>query len=97
MIVYGYVKDVMYAGDGTMQIQVRIPNVHGAYQLEDYKGKKVRNYTSDANLPWYPSLILPHEPTEGEVVALTSLDKSSSNWIVIGLTGGSYNAGTTNI
>lgn len=97
MIVYGYVKDVMYAGDGTMQIQVRIPNVHGAYQLEDYKGKKVRNYTSDANLPWYPSLILPHEPTEGEVVALASLDKSSSNWIVIGLTGGSYNAGTTNI
>lgn len=97
MIVYGYVKDVMYAGDGTMQIQVRIPNVHGAYQLEDYKGKKVRNYTSDANLPWYPSLILPHEPTEGEVVALTSLDKSSSNWIVIGLTGGSYNAGTTNL
>lgn len=97
MIVYGYVKDIMYAGDGTMQIQVRIPNVHGAYQLEDYKGKKVRNYTSDANLPWYPSLILPHEPTEGEVVALTSLDKSSSNWIVIGLTGGSYNAGTTNI
>ena len=97
MIVYGYVKDVRYAGDGTMQIQVRIPNVHGAYQLTDYKGKKVRNYTSDADLPWYSSLLLPHEPTEGEVVALGSLDKSSSNMIVLGLTGGSYNAGSTNI
>ncbi len=97
MVVYGYAKDVMYAGDGTMRVQVRIPNVHGAYSLSDYKGKKVRNYTSDADLPWYPSLLLPHEPTEGEVVALCSLDKSSSSWLVIGLTGGSYNAGSTNI
>lgn len=97
MIVYGYVKDFKYTGDGTMQIQVRIPNVHGAYSQSDYKGKRVRNYTSDAELPWYPSLILPYEPTEGAVVALTSLDKSSSNWLVLGLTGGSYNAGSTNI
>ena len=97
MIVYGYVKDFKYAGDGTMQIQVRIPNVHGAYQKTDYKGKTIRNYTADENLPWYPSVLLPHEPTEGEVVALTSLDKSSSNWLVLGLTGGSYNAGATNL
>ncbi len=97
MIVYGYVKDFKYAGDGTMQIQVRIPNVHGAYQKTDYKGKTIRNYTADEDLPWYPSVLLPHEPTEGEVVALTSLDKSSSNWLVLGLTGGSYNAGATNI
>ena len=97
MIVYGYVKDFRYSGDGTMEIQVRIPTVHGAYTLEDYKGKTVRNYTKDSDLPWYPSLLLPHEPTEGEVVALSSLDKSSSNWIVLGLTGGSYNAGVTNL
>lgn len=97
MIVYGYVKDFKYAGDGTMKIQVRIPNIHGAYLLTDYNGKKVRNYTSDEDLPWYPSLLLPHEPTEGEVVALASLDKSSSSWLVIGLTGGSYDAGTTNL
>jgi len=97
MIVYGYVKDFKYAGDGTMKIQVRIPNIHGAYLLTDYNGKKVRNYTSDEDLPWYPSLLLPHEPTEGEVVALTSLDKSSSSWLIIGLTGGSYDAGSTNI
>ena len=62
MIVYGYVKGCRYSGDGTLQIQVRVPNVHGAYQLLDYKGKKVRNYTSDADLPWYPSLLLPHMP-----------------------------------
>ena len=97
MIVYGYAKGFMYPGDGTMKIQVRVPNVHGAYALSDYNGKTVRNYTKDADLPWYPSLLLPHEPSEGEVVALSSLDNSASNWIVIGLTGGSYNAGATNI
>jgi hypothetical protein len=97
MIVYGYVKGYRYSGDGTLQIQVRVPNVHGAYQLADYKGKKVRNYTADADLPWYPSLLLPHLPGDGEVVALTSLDSSPSNWMVIGLTGGSYNAGATNL
>jgi len=97
MVVYGYVKDFKYAGDGTMQVQVRIPNVHGAYQKADYQGKRIRNYTEDQNLPWYPSLILPHEPSDGEVAALVSLDSTSSNFLVIGLTGGSYNAGTTNI
>lgn len=93
MIVYGYVKDYKYAGDGTMQIQVRIPNIHGAYRKEDYKGKTIRNYTPDDELPWYPSLLLPHSPTAGEVVALTSLDDSPSNWMVIGLTGGAYKIG----
>ena len=97
MIVYGYVKDVKYSGDGTMQIQVRIPNVHGAYSMTDYKGKTARNYTKDADLPWYPSLLLPHEPGEGEVVALSSMDTSSSSFLVLGLTGGSYNAGLTNL
>ena len=97
MVVYGYAKGYRYTGDGTLQIQVRIPNVHGAYQLSDYKGKRVRNYTADENLPWYPSLLLPHEPNEGEVVALCSLDSSSSSWLVLGLTGGSYNNGATNI
>ena len=97
MIVYGYVKGYKYAGDGTMLIQVRVPNVHGAYQKSDYQGKTIRNYTADADLPWYPSLLLPHTPVEGEVVALSSLDNAPSNWLVLGLTGGSYNAGATSI
>ena len=97
MIVYGYVKNYKYAGDGTMQIQVRIPNIHGAYRIEDYRGKTARNYTSDNDLPWYPSLLLAHKPAEGEVVALTTLDNSPSNWLVLGLTGGSYHNGATNI
>lgn len=96
MIVYGYVKGYKYSGDGTMLIQVRIPNIHGAYNISDYGGKPMRNYVSDSDLPWYQSLLLPHTPTAGEVVALSSLDSSSSNWLVIGLTGGSYNAGTSN-
>jgi len=97
MIVYGYVKGYKYTGDGTLKVKVRIPNIHGAYFLSDYQGKTVRNYTKDSDLPWYPSLLLPHLPTEGEVVALSSLDNSGSNWLVLGLTGGSYNAGATNI
>jgi hypothetical protein len=93
MVVYGYVKGTRYTGDGTLLIQVRIPNIHGPYLISDYKGKAIRNYTSDNDLPWYPSLILPYLPGDGEVVALTSLDDTSSSWLVLGLTGGSYNAG----
>lgn len=90
MITYGFAKDVKYAGDGTLMVQVRIPAIHGAYDKSEYQGKTIRNYTSDAQLPWYPSLLLPHKPLEGEVVALASLDTTSSNWLVIGLTGGSH-------
>ena len=97
MIVYGYVKDTKYAGDGTLLIQVRIPNAHGPFQISDYKGKKIRNYTADKDLPWYPSLLLPYLPGDGEVVALTSLDSTSSSWLVLGLTGGSYRQGAVNL
>lgn len=96
MIVYGYAKGVKYSGDGTMLIQVRIPNIHGPYLLSDYKGKKIRNYTRDEDLPWYPSLVLPYTPGDGDVVALTTLDGTPSAWLVLGLTGGSYTAGATN-
>lgn len=95
MIVYGYVKGYRYSGDGTMEIQVRIPNIHGAYKLTDYNGKKVRNYTKDEDLPWYRSLLLPHTPSDGEVVALCSTNEATHSWIVIGLTGGTYTAGST--
>ena len=96
MITYGFVKDTRYAGDGTLMIQVRIPTIHGAYDKSEYNGKTMRNYTADMDLPWYPSLLLPHMPAEGEVVALSSLDKTSSNWLVIGLTGGSHRLPNTN-
>ena len=97
MIVYGYAKKTKYAGDGTLMIQVRIPNIHGPYKTAQYNGKTIRNYTQDRDLPWYPSLLLPHLPGEGEVVAISSLDNTSSNWLVIGLTGGSFRRGATNL
>jgi len=90
MIVYGYVKGHRYSGDGTLQLQVRVPNEHGPYLKYEYKGQKIRNYVEDSDLPWYPSLLLPYTPKEGEVVALTSLDNTSSSWLVLGLTGGSF-------
>lgn len=90
MIVYGYVKATKYAGDGTLMIQTRIPSIHGPFKIADYQGKKIHNYTEDKDLPWYPSLLLPYMPGDGEVVALTSLDDTSSSWLIIGLTGGSY-------
>lgn len=97
MITYGYAKGYHYTADGTLLVQVRVPSIHGAYNQSNYRGKTVRNYTYDDDLPWYPSVLLPHLPTEGEVVALLSINNSNNNFIVIGLTGGSYNAGATNI
>lgn len=93
MIIFGYVKDYYYSGDGSLQIKVRIPLIHGAYAQTEYQGKPVRNYVRDDDLPYYPSLLLPHLPNEGEVVALASTDTSSNNLIVIGLTGGSRYTG----
>lgn len=97
MIVYGYVKTYRYAGDGTLEIQVRIPSVHGPMKQRAYQGQAVRNYVRDDQLPFYPSLLLPHLPTEGEVVALAATNTSTSDFIVIGLTGGSYYSTYTNI
>ena len=97
MITYGYSKGYRYTGDGTLTVQVRIPSVHGPYSLREYGGKTVRNYVQDADLPWYPSLLLPHLPQEGEVVALQAIDKGNRNLLVLGLTGGSYANGVTNL
>lgn len=94
MVVNGYVKDYKYAGDGTLLIQVRIPSIHGPMNQREYDGKTVRSYTRDIDLPYYPSLLLPHLPVEGEVVALMNTADNTSHFIVIGLTGGSYYATT---
>lgn len=97
MIVYGYVKDYKYTGDGTLMVQVRIPSIHGPYTESGYEGKPVRNYTRDADLPYYISVLLPHLPVEGEVVALTTTNERSTDFMVMGLTGGSYYTGLTNL
>lgn len=97
MITYGYAKDYKYSGDGTLLIRVRIPSIHGAYYQTDYNGKTARNYVRDDKLPYYPSLLLPHLPSEGEIVAIASLSDSRSNMLVIGLTGGSYQSTITNV
>jgi len=98
MVVYGYVKSYNYTGDGTFMIQVRIPMIHGPFYQQDAKGKKIRNYVKDDSLPYYPSVILPHTPTEGDVVALVNLkDSKNTEFLVVGLTGGSYYKGATNI
>lgn len=91
MVVYGYVKQYQYSNDGTLLIQTRIPSVHGPYDMSNAKGKTVRNYTRDDDLPWYPSVLLPHLPNEGEVVMVLSTNESkSAEKVIIGLTGGSY-------
>lgn len=97
MITFGYAKQYRYTNDSTLQVQVRIPSIHGPYKQTDAKGKLIRNYIEDDNLPFYPSLLLPHLPNEGEVVALSSIDKGNNNFLVIGLTGGNYYSGVTNI
>lgn len=97
MITYGYAKDYYYTDAGTLMVKVRIPSIHGAYSQADYKGKTIRNYVVDSDLPYYPSLLLQHLPTDGDIVALMSSNNSKNNLLVIGLTGGSYNSGNTNL
>ena len=98
MVTYGYVKDFNYSGDGTFMIQVRIPLVHGPFLQDDAQGRRIRNYVTDDNLPYYPSVLLPQTPTEGDVVALMNVkDSNDTRFIVIGLTGGSYYKGATNL
>ena len=88
MIIYGFAKDYQYANDGTFQVQVRIPSIHGPYKQQS--GTK-QPYVKDSDLPWLTSMLLPHLPNEGDVVMLESVNSSkSSEYVVIGLTGGSY-------
>lgn len=97
MVVFGYAKDCYYTNDNTLMVRVRIPNIHGPYFREDAKGKTLHNYVSDNELPYYQSLLLPHLPVEGEVVALMPMTESSTNleFLVIGLTGASYSSPST--
>ena len=90
MVVYGYVYDTMYTGTGELMVQVRIPNIHGPIDQRDYQGQRVKNYTKDENLPWYPALLMPHMPKYLEVVCLMSVNSANNEFIVIGLTGGQY-------
>ena len=97
MIIFGYAKEYRYTNDSTLMIRVRVPSIHGPYSLHDANGQLVRNYVNDADLPFYQSLLLPHLPGEGDVVALSAMDSSSNDFLVIGLTGASYSSGVTNV
>lgn len=90
MIVFGYAKGYKYLGDGTLTIRVRVPSIHGAYTLSEYKGKIPRNYVEDKDLPYYTSLYMPKLPNEGDIVALSSIDSGNSQFLVLGRTGGTY-------
>lgn len=96
MIINGYVKSYRYSGDGTLLVQVRIPTIHGPMDQKEYSGHTKRNYVRDEDLPYYSSLLLPHLPAEGEVVMLMSKNDKSTEFVVLGLTGGSYYNNFTN-
>ena len=96
-VTYGYAMNSKYGGDGNLYIQVRIPSVHGPYDQREYLGKQVRKYTQDKDLPWFPSVILPHMPAQGEVVALVAVDDWGSSFLITGLMGGSYVGTQTNL
>ena len=97
MFMYGYAKAYRMNGDGTMSIKVRVPTLHGPYVQTQAQGKTIRNYVEDGSLPWYPSILLPYTPTDGDIVVISTTNDTPNSWLVIGLTGGSYNSGITNI
>ena len=98
MIVYGYAKGYYYDSRGCMYVKVRIPNEHGAYRQQDYKGAQIKNYTLDEDLPFYESVLLPRVPSEGDVVVLTTKSEGrGSDFMVIGLTGAKYNDGVVDL
>lgn len=90
MITYGYAKKYKYNNDGTLSIQVRIPAIHGPYKQSEYRGAAIRNYVLDKDLPMYSSVLLPKLPNEGDIVALLATNSSNNDFMVIGLTGGTY-------
>lgn len=90
MIVYGYVKDYRYTPEGGLQIQVRIPTIHGARTQTEYRGNRVRNFVEDADLPYYPSLLLKEHPAIDQTVALVSTDSGNSSFLVLGPISSSY-------
>ena len=97
MLMYGYAKEYRINGDSTMSVKVRIPAIHGPYKQSQAMGQTIRNYVSDDALPWYPSILLPYNPSDGDVVVLSTTNDTVNSWIVIGVTGGSYNTGLSNI
>lgn len=97
MIVYGYVIDSKYEASGEFKIRVRIPSIHGPVTQKEYRGQRVRNYVFDDDIPYCSSLLLPHVPSWGEVVAVATTGDSSSNWLVLGYTGASYASDKLNI
>ena len=44
MITFGYAKAYQYTNDGTLLVQVRMPAVHGAFDISSYRGQTARNY-----------------------------------------------------
>lgn len=94
MIVYGYVLDSKYEESGEFKVKVRIPSIHGPMNQKEYKGQRIHTYVADKNIPYFSSLLLPHVPSSGEVVALASTNDTANNWLVIGYTGASYSSNT---
>lgn len=80
-----------------MLMKVRIPSIHGPYKQTDYKGQRIYNYVRDEDLPEYISLLLPYTPVDGDIVALLSKSESTTDFIVIGLTGGHYQQDQTDL
>ena len=95
LIVYGFAKNAIYTNDRAIEVQVRIPNIHGPYKRSDATGTRLRNYVEDKDLPYYPALMMDSLPTDVDVVALCSIgDSGTADFLVLGRTGASYDSTT---
>jgi len=97
MQIYGtVVEQAKIRPDGTTWVKVRIPSIHGAANITEYRGSQKRHTrVPDDRLPQYQSIMTTQLLNIGETVVLSSMKESREDWIIIGRMGSMINGNTT--
>jgi hypothetical protein len=105
MCLFGIAADTpTYDADGVISIKVRIPTLHGAWDISDYSGKTnaSRAYdkrVADKDLPLYQALQSEslRMVEVGDILLITTIDGSKSGTMfIMGRTGSTiYKGGLT--
>jgi len=85
MIIYGTVVGRSETRpDGTTWVKLRIPSIHGAANIRDYRGSQERhNRIPDNKLPQYQCAMFSSPLVNGETVMLESTRNNKEDWVVV--------------